>query len=398
MFERGPDFRPSANVTPFSLSLGAGETVAESQQGTLKTTPLNAAHRALGARMVDFGGWDMPVNYGSQIEEHHAVRREAGMFDVSHMLVVDITGARVREFLSRALANNVAKLTQPGKALYSCMLNEQGGVIDDLIVYFFREDFFRLVVNAGTAEGDLAWLNQLNGRFGAGLAIRPRRDLAMIAVQGPRARERVWQALPETRAASEALLPFNGALLTGQLADGMVARTGYTGEDGFEVVFPAALAGDIWKRLMDAGVKPCGLGARDTLRLEAGMNLYGQDMDASVSPLDAGLAWTVDLKSGRDFVGKAALLAHPQSKVFVGLVLLDKGGVLRAHQAVLTEQGQGEITSGTFSPSIGQSIALARLPLGVVPGATARVDVRGKQLAAKVVKLPFVRNGKILTA
>jgi len=372
--------------------------VAESQQGVLKTTPLNAVHRALGARMVDFGGWDMPVNYGSQIEEHHAVRRDAGMFDVSHMLVVDITGARVRECLSRALANNVAKLTQPGKALYSCMLNEQGGVIDDLIVYFFREDFFRLVVNAGTAEGDLAWLNHLNTRFGTGLAIRPRRDLAMVAVQGPKARERAWQALPDTRAPSEALQPFNGALLAGELADGMIARTGYTGEDGFEIVFPAALAGDVWKRLMDAGVKPCGLGARDTLRLEAGMNLYGQDMDASISPLDAGLAWTVDLKSERDFVGKAALLAQPQSKVFVGLILLDKGGVLRAHQAVITGQGQGEITSGTFSPTLNQSIALARLPLGVQPGATVRVVVRDKQLAAKVVKLPFVRNGKILTA
>ena len=361
---------------------------------TLKTTPLNAVHRALGARMVDFGGWDMPVNYGSQIEEHHAVRGAAGMFDVSHMLAVDLHGPRVREFLTRALANNVAKLVAPGKALYSCMLNEAGGVIDDLIVYFFREDFFRLVVNAGTADGDLAWLAGLNAKFGTAVDIRPRRDFAMIAVQGPQARERVWQVWPETRAATEPLKPFNGVQVGGEFADGMIARTGYTGEDGFELVFPAAKAESMWNRLVAAGVKPCGLGARDTLRLEAGMNLYGQDMDDKVSPLDAGLAWTVDLKSERDFVGKAALLARPQAQQFAGLLLIEKGGVLRSHQKVNTPKGEGEITSGTFSPTLGQSVALARIPLGIEAGATLHVSVRDKQLAVKVVKLPFARNGK----
>jgi aminomethyltransferase len=358
----------------------------------LKTTPLNAAHRALGARMVDFGGWDMPLNYGSQIGEHHAVRRDAGMFDVSHMLGIDLHGAGVRGFLRRALANNADKLQFSGRALYSCMLSDAGGVIDDLIAYFFSDEFFRLVVNAGRAEKDLAWLESLRERFGAALELRPRRDLAMIAVQGPRARERVWQVLPETRAATEAMRSFHAV----QLGELMLARTGYTGEDGLELMLPAARAETLWSALIGAGVKPCGLGARDTLRLEAGMNLWGQDMDESVSPLDAGLAWTVDLDGVRDFVGKAALLARGQSRQLLGLVLADKGGVLRGHQNVATPQGEGVITSGTFSPTLGRSIALARIPLGVNPGALVRVSVRDKQLAANVVKPPFVRNGKIL--
>jgi len=334
----------------------------------------------------------MPVNYGSQIEEHHAVRRDAGMFDVSHMLAIDLHGAGARDFLRRALANNTDKLRDPGRALYSCMLNEAGGVIDDLIAYFFTDAYFRLVVNAGRAETDLAWLESLKERLHAGLELRPRRDHAMIAVQGPRARERVWQALPGTRAATEALRSFQGV----QLGELMLARTGYTGEDGFEVMLPAHRAEALWRQLIGCGVKPCGLGARDTLRLEAGMNLWGQDMDEGVSPLDAGLAWTVDLESARDFVGKAALLAHPQRRQMLGLVLTELGGVLRGHQKVTTPEGEGEVTSGTFSPSLNRSIALARIPLGVAVGALVQVSVRDKQLAAKVVKPPFVRNGKIL--
>ena len=358
----------------------------------LKTTPLNAVHRALGARMVDFGGWDMPVNYGSQIEEHYAVRRSAGMFDISHMLAVDVIGTGARDFLRRILANNVDRLTHSGRALYSCMLNDAGGVIDDLIVYFFTDECFRLVVNAGRAEQDLAWLDGLRQRVDTSVEIVARRDLAMIAVQGPQARERVWQALPETRAATDAMPPFHSA----QAGALMLARTGYTGEDGFELVFPAARAEALWQAFTGVGVKPCGLGARDTLRLEAGMNLWGQDMDESVSPLDAGLAWTVDLASAREFVGRAALLAHPQSRLLTGLVLAEKGGVLRSHQSVATAQGEGVVTSGTFSPTLERSIALARLPLGVHAGAPVQVAVRDRQLAAKVVKPPFVRHGKIL--
>ena len=358
----------------------------------LKITPLNVAHRNLGARMVDFGGWDMPVNYGSQIEEHHAVRRDAGMFDVSHMLAIDLCGASARDFLRRALANNTDRLRQPGRALYSCMLNESGGVIDDLIVYFFTDEYFRLVVNAGRAENDLAWLLSLKQGLGPVLDLRPRRDLAMIAVQGPNARERVWQVLPETRAATAAMRSFYAV----QMGDLMLARTGYTGEDGFEISLPAARSEAVWNALIGAGVKPCGLGARDTLRLEAGMNLWGQDMDESVSPLDAGLAWTVNLENSHNFVGKGALLASGQRRQLIGLALAEKGGVLRSHQKVLTAQGDGEITSGTFSPTLQRSIALARVPMGVQAGASVQVLVRDKQLDARVVKPPFVRNGKIL--
>ncbi len=358
----------------------------------LKTTPLNAAHRALGARMVDFGGWDMPVNYGSQIEEHHAVRRDAGMFDVSHMLAIDVRGAGARDFLRRSLANNVDRLRAPGRALYSCMLNHAGGVIDDLIVYFFAGEFFRLVVNSGRAAADLAWLESLRERHGAAPELLPRHELAMIAVQGPRARERVWQALPKTHAPTQALQSFYGV----QLGELTLARTGYTGEDGFELMLPAPRAAPLWQQLIGCGVKPCGLGARDTLRLEAGMNLWGQDMDEQVSPLDAGLAWTVDLASEREFVGKAALLAQPQRWRLLGLVLTEAGGVLRSHQKVATAQGEGEITSGTFSPTLERSIALAHVPMEVETGALAKVAVRGKQLDAKLVQPPFVRKGKIL--
>jgi glycine cleavage system T protein (aminomethyltransferase) len=360
----------------------------------LRQTPLNSVHRASGAKMVDFGGWDMPLSYGSQIEEHHAVRRDAGMFDVSHMLAADLTGAGARAFLRYALANNVDKLSLPGKALYSCLLSPAGGVLDDLITYLRREDAFRIVVNAATADKDVAWLGALNAQCAAGVSLTPRRDLAMIAVQGPNAREKLWQALPDSRAATTALKAFVAA----EFGDYFVARTGYTGEDGFEVILPNALATTLWNALAAAGVRPCGLGARDTLRLEAGMNLYGQDMTEADSPLESGLAWTVDLQSPRDFVGKAALAGARATRQLVGLLLLGKGGVLRSHQKVLTAQGEGQITSGTFSPTLSQSIALARLPLGVAPGATVEVEIRDKRLGARVVKPPFVRNGKVLVS
>jgi aminomethyltransferase len=360
----------------------------------LNATPLNALHRAAGARMVDFGGWDMPVNYGSQIEEHHAVRNDAGMFDVSHMRVVDLEGAGTRDFLRLALANNVDKLKDSGRALYSCLLREDGGVLDDLIAYYLREDFFRLVVNAATADKDIAWFRSLAARHAPALRLTPRLDLAMIAVQGPNARAKVWQAIPGSEAATSTLKPFTAAVLGAHF----IARTGYTGEDGFEIVLPATAVGALWQTLQRAGVRPCGLGARDTLRLEAGMNLYGQDMDENVSPLESGLAWTVDLASPREFVGKEALAKQHRARQLTGLLLQDAGGVLRAHQKVHTAQGDGEITSGSFSPTLGKSIALARLPIAVQPGDMVEVEVRDKRLAARVVKPPFVRNGKALVA
>ena len=356
----------------------------------LKNTALNAAHRAMGAKMVDFSGWDMPIHYGSQIEEHHQVRRAAGMFDVSHMLAIDVEGQLSRNFLSKLLANNISRLQVPGKAMYSCMLNAQGGVLDDLIVYFLREDWFRIVVNAATCDKDLAWMQTQAASY-PGLTLSPQREMAIVAVQGPEAREKVWQAVPEIRAQTESLKPFQAV----ECKTYFVGRTGYTGEDGFEIILPATQASAFWQTLSAVGVKPIGLGARDTLRLEAGMNLYGQDMDESVSPLESGLAWTVDMVAERDFVGKTALKEQAPSKDLFGLVLLDKG-VLRSHQTVQTADGAGEITSGSFAPTLDKSIALALLPKSTAIGAEVQVAVRDKLLKAKVVKYPFVRNGKSL--
>lgn len=364
---------------------------ATSSKAMLLRTPLYDAHLACGARMVDFGGWEMPVNYGSQVDEHHQVRKHAGMFDVSHMLNIDLRGDYARDFLRVLVANNVDKLQTLGKALYTCMLNHSGGVVDDLIVYFIDETYFRLVVNAGTAEKDIAWMQSVSDTHNFGVSIAPRRDLAMIAVQGPAARELVWRALPQVKLVTEPLTPFS-ACVTGEM---MIARTGYTGEDGVEIALPAAEAATFWMRLKDVGVCPAGLGARDTLRLEAGMNLYGNDMDEQVSPLDAGLAWTVDTKTMRNFIGRSALEASGQTKAFVGLKLLDRG-VLRAHMRVVTANGVGEVTSGTHSPTLGFSIAMARVPVETNVGEAVQVDIRGKLCSASVVKMPFVRNGRAL--
>jgi aminomethyltransferase len=357
-------------------------------------TVLNATHRALGAKMVDFGGWDMPIHYGSQIEEHHQVRADAGMFDVSHMTVVDLEGARTREFLRHLVANSVDKLQKPGKALYTTMLNPQGGVIDDLIVYFMSEDWFRLVVNAATRDKDLAWITEQAKAFE--VAVRERPEFGMVAVQGPNARAKVVGLLrEEDRAAVSKLVRFSAREAT--TADGtvvFVARTGYTGEDGFEVIVPGDRTVAFWNALLAAGVKPAGLGARDTLRLEAGMNLYGQDMDETVSPYEAALGWTVALDEGRDFIGREVLerqQAQGAPRQMIGIVM-DGKGVLRHGQKVLTANGEGEILSGTFSPTLGKAIAFARVPAGE-PG-TVRVDIRGREIPVRVVKFPFVRDGK----
>ncbi len=363
----------------------------------LKRTPLYEEHRGLNARLVDFGGWEMPLHYGSQIEEHQRVRRDAGMFDVSHMLAIDVQGTGAFDFLRRLLANDVARLKLPGKALYSCLLNQAAGVLDDLVVYYLEPEHFRLVVNAGTADKDLAWMIAQRDALAPGLGLRPRRDLGLIALQGPNARARFWQARPAARVVTQALGVFQGAAILDQGGAGsmFVARTGYTGEDGFEVMLPADQATALWRDLLGAGVGPCGLGARDTLRLEAGMNLYGQDMDESVTPMESGLAWTVDLSSDRDFIGRPALVSAPPRTRLVGLVLLDKG-VLRSHQLVRTALGEGVTTSGSFSPTLGRSIALARVPVGTAVGDAVEVQIREKWLAAKVVRYPFVRNGKSL--
>ncbi len=357
-----------------------------------RRTPLFAIHESTGARIVEFGGWDMPLHYGSLLAEHHAVRRSAGVFDVSHMCIVDLEGTEARPLLRTLFANDVGKITARGKALYGCLLNERGGVIDDLIVYYLGEQWFRAVVNAGTRDKDLEWIRRHAVDFG--VTVTERTDLAMLAVQGPAAREQVAALL--TRAGAEralALEAFFGAEIDGWF----VSRTGYTGEDGFEVMLPAAQAQSLWRALTTAGVVPCGLGARDTLRLEAGMNLYGHDMDEHTTALESGLAWTVAMSPGRAFIGREALEAQRARGVerkLVGLVLQERG-VLRAHQRVIAHAaGEGEITSGTYSPTLERSIALARVPaLALGP---VQVEVRGKLLDARVVKPPFVRHGKSL--
>ncbi|MED5526344.1 MAG: glycine cleavage system aminomethyltransferase GcvT [Pseudomonadota bacterium] len=352
-------------------------------------TVLFDAHNACGAKMVDFHGWDMPLHYGSQIEEHKAVRSDAGMFDVSHMTVVDLTGTKTRDFLRYLLANDVAKLTVPGKALYTGMLDDNAGVIDDLIVYFLSEDFFRLVVNSATREKDLAWITKQAAAFEVTVTERP--ELAMIAVQGPNAKAKAATVFSaEQNAAVEGMKPFFGV----QAGDLFIATTGYTGEAGYEIVVPQDQAVALWNALLAAGVKPAGLGARDTLRLEAGMNLYGQDMDETVSPLAANMGWTIAWEpQDRDFIGRSALEAQKAAGTMqlVGLVMEQKG-VLRHGQKVVTANGEGEITSGTFSPTLGFAIAMARVPAGDFTD--AQVEIRNKLVDVKVVKPAFVRNGK----
>jgi len=354
-------------------------------------TVLYDKHVEYGGKIVDFAGWQMPVNYGSQMDEHHQVRNDAGMFDVSHMTVIDLTGAGVKAFLRHLLANDVARLKDPGKALYSCMLNQQGGVIDDLIVYYLNDGWYRMVVNASTRDKDLAWIDQQSA--GYEVDIRERPDLAMIAVQGPHAREKAIEALPVDVVEAASVL---GRFFGCDCGEWFVGRTGYTGEDGFEIMLPDSAAPAFWDRLADAGVKPCGLGARDTLRLEAGMNLYGSDMTETTSPLISGLGWTIAWEpEERDFVGRSALQKERDNGVtqkLVGLVLEDKG-VLRSHQKVIVDGiGEGETTSGTFSPTLKQSIALARVPKDT--GDHCQVEIRGKLLNARVVKPVFVRDGK----
>lgn len=352
-------------------------------------TVLHSKHLEAGAKMVDFHGWEMPINYGSQIEEHHAVRRDAGMFDVSHMTIVDVTGEQAQAYLRHLLANDVAKLQERGKALYSGMLNEQGGVVDDLIVYHFDLTNYRLVVNSATREKDMDWLNTQASGFNVTITERP--EFAMIAVQGPSAKAKAAELF--SAAQNEAVAGMK-AFFGVQAEDLFIATTGYTGEAGYEIMVPNEQAADFWQKLLDVGVAPCGLGARDTLRLEAGMNLYGQDMDETISPLAANMGWTITWEpTERNFVGRQALEAQKSAGTdkLVGLVLTEKG-VLRTGQSVKVEGGEGVITSGSFSPTLGHSIAMARVPKSV--GDTAQVEMRKKWVTVNVVKPSFVRNGK----
>lgn len=356
-----------------------------------KRTSLYPLHVQAGARLTDFAGWHMPLSYGSQLDEHRAVRARAGMFDVSHMRVIDVQGGQAKAFLRRLLANDVTRLRTVGQALYSCMLNHQGGILDDLLVYFFSADEWRLVVNAANAEADLEWMRSLiaNEQFDAVATMRE--ELAIIAVQGPQAPGLLWRARPAWQAAAQGLKRFTATFVDEVV---MVARTGYTGEDGYEIILPGTLAAALWQDLERAGVTPCGLAARDTLRLEAGLNLHGQDMDAGVLPSQAGLSWTVGFDDpARRFVGREALeQAKGRAMGFVGLRLLERG-VMRSGAPVRTALGEGVVTSGTMSPTLGVSIAMARVPRGISEGDVLRVEVRGRWMDAEVVKMPFVRGG-----
>jgi aminomethyltransferase len=361
----------------------------------LKRTVLYHTHVGAGARMVDFGGWEMPLHYGSQIEEHLAVRRHAGIFDVSHMRVVDITGPDARDFLRLLLTADIDRRA-PDQAMYCCMLEDGGGVLDDLIVYRWGDDTarFRAVLNAATADRDLQWMESVASQRGLRVQSQGRAELAIIALQGPDAPAVLLRANPLLAAHAVPLASFYSTRVEGAF----VGRTGYTGEDGFEIVVPGTEAVALWRSLLDAGAVACGLGARDTLRLEAGMALYGNELDESVTPLESGLAWTVDMNPDRAFIGRAALErqraagAVPQ---LLGLKLLDKG-VLRAHQPVRTAYGEGQTTSGGFSPSLQVSIALARVPAQVRLGETVTVQLRSAAAKAQVVKPRFVRYGKAL--
>lgn len=356
-----------------------------------KTTPLYEHHRAAGARLVDFAGWEMPLHYGSQIDEHHAVRRAAGMFDVSHMAQLEIRGTAATAFLQHVFANDVGRM-EDGRALYGCLLNEQGGVIDDGIAYRFAAGLYRLVSNAATRERVLPWLQGHAERFGVDL--RERDDLGMIAVQGPDARERVHSVLTGDLAERARGL---GRFRHVGAGETHVARTGYTGEDGHEIMLPAAEAGALWEALLDRGVAPAGLGARDTLRLEAGLALYGHEMDEDTTPLEAGLGWTIAWEPAeREFVGRVALERQREAGVareLVGVMLVGRG-VARSGQTVYTPRGEGRVTSGGFSPTLECSIALARVPAGTAPGEEIEVDIRGRRVAARIERYPFVRAGK----
>lgn len=354
-----------------------------------KQTALFAKHLEANAKIVDFGGWDMPIHYGSQIQEHTAVRENVGMFDVSHMTIVDIAGIDATAYLQKMMANDVARLKEVGKALYTPMLNSAGGVIDDVIIYNMG-GWYRMISNCATRDKDLEWLTAHNNGFEVTLTERP--ELAIIAVQGPKALATVKQVAPDCAGVIDNLVYFQGAIK----GSWMIARTGYTGEEGLEIILPSTEVTELWQQLLDAGVAPCGLAARDTLRLEAGMNLYGNDMDEQVSPLVAGMGWTIAWEPAeRDFIGRQALEADKAAGIEfkqVGLLLTGRG-IMRAEQKVVVAgAGEGVVTSGTFSPTLQQSIAIARVPKAI--GEQCQVEIRGKLVDAKVIKLPFVRNGQ----
>jgi aminomethyltransferase len=362
----------------------------------LKRTPLRDFHAAHGGRLVDFAGWEMPVQYRSILEEHKAVRRAAGLFDVSHMGEVDVRGPDAGKFLNHLVTNDVAKLF-PGRVLYSPMCYPHGGVVDDLLVYMRAADDYFLCINAGNIDKDLAWIREHAATFDVTIADRSA-DYALLAVQGPRATE-IVQSLTGAKLGLVKYYHFTEATVAGVHC--LASRTGYTGEDGFELYHAASDAPALAEALVAAGVprglELAGLGARDSLRLEAGFPLYGHEITQDISPLAAGLGWTVKLDKGADFIGRTALAAEKENGSPQKIVFFKTGDrrIVRAETPVLDAGGAtvGRVVSGTLSPILNEAIgsALVKATAATQP---LSVDIRGARLGLQVVKPPFVELKK----
>jgi aminomethyltransferase len=371
--------------------------VEQTAPGVVRKTPLNAVHRALGAKMVAFGGWDMPVEYSGLIAEHLAVREAAGLFDVSHMGEFEVAGKGALRFLQRTTSNDVAKLAD-GQGQYTAFPRPNGAPTDDAVLYRLSAERFLMVVNAGNIEKDFAWLS---GQETEGCVLRDRSDeFALLALQGPRSQE-ILQPLTTVDLPGVKYYHFGEGTVSGVPA--IVSRTGYTGEDGFEVFLPPDQAARIWEELLDrgreAGLVPAGLGARDTLRLEARMCLYGNDMDETTTLVEAGLGWIVSLDPAKgDYPGRAVLEAQKKNgppRKLVGFEVLGRGIARHGHPVYLGDEQVGAVTSGTFAPYVKKTIGLCYLPAARSPvGTEFEIDVRGRRLPARVVPTPFYKRAR----
>ena len=353
----------------------------------MNKTPLNNAHIELGAKMVNFSHWEMPISYTSLIEEHHAVRNTAGVFDVSHMSIFDFNGGDQVAFFEKIFANDIKKISNEDKAIYGALLNEEGGILDDLIIYHANEKF-RLVSNCSTREQNRQWYEKHAVEFG--VEVVERSDMGILAIQGPDALSKI-QSIDGINPQVNNLQSF-GCMFDG---DKLYARTGYTGEDGLEIIVPSVDINQFWDQALRLGCTPIGLGARDTLRLEAGLNLYGNDMTIENHPYESNLGWTIDMTDeNRQFIGKQALLSIDQSKSqkIVGIILRDKG-VLRSGYEVIHDEGKGVVLSGSYSPTLQSSIGLARVDQGYKKD--GKVMIRNKMLNIDFVSPRFIERGKI---
>jgi aminomethyltransferase len=353
----------------------------------MNKTPLNKSHIELGAKMVNFSNWEMPISYSSLIEEHNAVRNTVGIFDVSHMSVFDFDGDNQVAFFEKIFANDIKKIYKDNKAIYGALLNEEGGILDDLIIYHANNKF-RLVSNCSTREQNRQWFEKHAVEFG--VKVMERSDMGILAIQGPDALNKILK-IKEIDNQVNTLQSF-GCMFEG---DKLYARTGYTGEDGLELIVPTKDINHLWDQALELGCTPIGLGARDTLRLEAGLNLYGNDMTINNHPYESNMGWTIDMSDeSREFIGKDALLSIDQSKSqkIVGIILQDKG-ILRSGYEITHEQGKGVVLSGSYSPTLQSSIGLARVDQGYKEN--GKVMIRNKLLNIDFVSPRFLGQGKI---